>query len=129
MPHVDIAAVEAQITKAKEPLLPLTKQSGSMGAQARMSLTVDTAFSRQLAHEINRGTSTDEVSDALAAVCANMICSLVESVHGDDTEKRTLVADINRQMFKTSRFLMQRFNGETEEVFTTSVPVESGGNA
>jgi endonuclease III len=129
MPHVDMAKVESSIDRAKEMLRPIAKENTSRGAQARMSIVVDTAFSRQLAEEINRGTSVDLVSDALAAVCANMISSMAQSVLGGDVDRGGLTSMCNAQLFKVARCLMHQFDGETEEVYHGSVDLEDGGHA
>lgn len=125
--HVNMAEIEAAIEQMKQAMLPLTKENGSVGAQARMSIAVSIEFQRQLGLEINLGTSTEHVSDAVAAVCSNMIGSLAESVVG--SEKAELVGAINRQLLKTSRFLSQRFTGEAKEVFASDVAVQTGGTA
>jgi hypothetical protein len=129
MPHVDMQKIEAEIARATEALRLISKESTSLGAQARMSLVIDTAFSRQLATEINRGTSIADVSDALAAVCANMINSMALSVLGSDADRGGHVSMCNTQMLKIARCLMLGFKGEAQEVYHASVDIESGGHA
>lgn len=129
MPHVDMQKIEAEMARAREALLPLSKENTSMGAQARLSMVIDIAFSRQLAKEINRGTSVEFMSDALAAVCANMITSISISVLGSDTDRHALVGMCNEQMFKIARCLMLGLKGEAEKVYEASVDLERGGHA
>ncbi|WP_445222222.1 hypothetical protein ACKWRH_21440 [Bradyrhizobium sp. Pa8] len=129
MPHVDMQKIEASLARATELLRPLSNENTSMGAQARMSMVVDTAFARLMAEEINRGTSVEFVSDALAAVCASMISSMALSVLGDDVDRGGQVSMCNAQLFKIARCLMLQFKGETQEVYHGSVDLEDGGHA
>jgi hypothetical protein len=127
--HVDMAEIETALARAKAAMAPIGRQDDSHGAQARMSIAVHHAFTRQFAAEINRHTSAEDISDALAAICCGMICDLVDTMLPEQACPEDRFAIVERQMSKTAHFLSQRFNGQTETVNSEVVYTQRGGRA
>lgn len=127
--HIDMAEIEAALARSRAALEKIAPQNDTCGAQSRMSLVIDQAFGRHMAEEINRGTSVEMTSDALACVCSNMICNLVESSLDPDAALVDIITEVNRQLAKTALFLKQRFEGKSFAVSENRVYPQNGGTA
>lgn len=127
--HVDMAEIEAVLAKAKIAMELIASDNGSRGAQARMSIVVDHAFSRQMAVEINRNTSAEDLSDALAAVCSNMISGFVDTLLAEDASTEDRMALVDCQLYKTARFISQKMSGQAEKIASATVRTQEGGHA
>jgi hypothetical protein len=126
--HIDVAEVEAVLNQSRAALQGIACQPGSMGAQARMSIAVDHAFARQLATEINTGTEMEHVSDALAAVCTNMMRSLVDSCLPDGASAAMVRHFMMRQLHKQTELIERNLAGDCEGP-SYEVTAQTGGRA
>jgi site-specific DNA-cytosine methylase len=125
--HVDMAEIEAMIARAKAATAEIALQNDSDGAQARMGTAVQHAFTRQLAVETNRNTDNELISDALAAVCANMICDFIASTRPADATLEQMFPYVETQLSKTAYFLAQRFEGRSRRISSGAVRLPAEG--
>lgn len=112
--HLDMGEIEAALAKSRAALLPVAQGNGSKATQARMSIAVDQAFARQFAEEVNLGTDIDMVSDALAAVCTNMMRSLVDSCLPDGAPIELVRFHMMEQLNKQVYFMNANLAGHCE---------------
>lgn len=112
--HYDSAAVDAALKASHQQLAAIAAGNNSAAAQARMTISVMAAFTRQIAEEQNRGTDAKLISDALAAVSSNMIRSFVATFGPQEAEIEQVAALIGFQVNKTLRFLSLGVSGNAE---------------
>lgn len=124
--HIDINEVEAMIAKGNEVMAPMAEKDGIRGAYARLSCGMGAAFARQLAVEINRGTSVEHLQQALAMNLANFINDLNASSH-DDPKSPLVRLDSIKTLQMVGHFIVNRDKGQT--FFSASVEPSKAGRA
>ncbi|MGJ4888917.1 hypothetical protein ACQR1Y_12025 [Bradyrhizobium sp. HKCCYLRH3099] len=129
MSFVDLSQVEQMLGQSRQVLQPLTAEPGAKGAQARMALALDPAFVRQLAAEVNRHTEGDDIANALAASCANMIVSLVSSAGGIEDDPDAQHVQAMRVIARIGRMIERHFDDGAPAIFDGMVTLAAGGRA
>lgn len=103
--HIDMDQVEKNIAAGEETMRPTLNAPGLEGAFARLTVTMGSAWSRQFATEINRGTGPDDLRHALANVIANAIFDLSGSLNDLNN-----VSALARDQFETLQIVVQALN-------------------
>lgn len=92
--HIDDGAVQQSLQKLIDDLSKRAALPGRKGAEARFQIALTPAFTRQLAWEVNNGTSGQDIGHGLSSAIAILVVNVVGSSIGglDDKDAAVKVA-------------------------------------